>query len=149
MKFNYLVFNPLQVGCFRFFYKNIEDPDTKLGIIKEGFGAYGHVFLTLLLRDLFLALWSMLFCIPGIIKMYSYRMVPYIIKDNPELSATEVITRSREMMNGNKGKAFLLDLSFWGWFLLGAVTMGLAFTFWAGPYYESANAALYLELKKS
>ena len=74
-------------------------------------------------------------------------MVPYIIKDNPELSATEVITRSREMMNGNKWKAFLLDLSFIGWFLLSIITLGIAAFFWVGPYVYSTEAALYLELK--
>ena len=80
--------------------------------------------------------------------MYSYRMVPYIIKDNPELSATEVITRSREMMNGNKWRAFLLDLSFIGWILLCVITLGIAAFFWVGPYMSSTDAALYLELKK-
>ena len=104
--------NPLQVGCYRFFKKNVEDGQAELGLIGEGFGDYGRVFVTLLLRDIFLCLWSMLFLIPGLIKIYSYRMVPYIVKDNPELSATEVITKSREMMNGHKWKAFVLDLSF-------------------------------------
>ncbi|MBP5596894.1 MAG: DUF975 family protein [Pseudobutyrivibrio sp.] len=140
--------NPLQVGCYRFFKKNVEDGQAELGTIGEGFGNYGHVFCTLFIRDLFLALWTLLFIIPGIIKAYSYRMVPYIVKDNPELSATEVITKSREMMNGNKGKAFLLDLSFIGWILLSAITCGIVAVFWTLPYIESTNAALYVELSK-
>ncbi|WP_405376599.1 DUF975 family protein [Pseudobutyrivibrio sp.] len=140
--------NPLQVGCYRFFKKNVEDGQAELGIIGEGFGDYGRVFVTLLLRDIFLCLWSLLFLIPGIIKMYSYRMVPYIVKDNPELSATEVITKSREMMNGHKWKAFLLDLSFIGWIFLGLITCGIVFVFWTAPYMESADAALYVELSK-
>ena len=75
-------------------------------------------------------------------------MVPYIIKDNPELTATETITKSREMMNGNKWRAFLLDLSFIGWIILGAVTFGILFILWTCPYMQNANAALYLELKE-
>lgn len=140
------VFNPLQVGCYRFFRKNTENPPADLGVIKEGFGGYGRVFLTLLLRDIFLCLWTCLFLIPGIVKCYSYRMVPYILKDNPELSATEVITRSRQMMQGNKGKAFLMDLSFLGWFILSLFP--LVAILWTNPYYESSKAALYLELKQ-
>ena len=69
------MFNPLKVGCYRFFLKNIDDASTPLGVIKEGFGGYGHVFVTLLLTDLFAALWSLLFIIPGIVAAYSYRLV--------------------------------------------------------------------------
>ena len=143
------VFNPLNVGCFRFFRLNVEDNTTPLGVIKEGFSDYGRVFITLFLRDLFLTLWCMLFVIPGIVKAYSYRMVPYILKDNPELSATEVITKSREMMNGNKWSAFVLDLSFIGWFLLSVLTCGILTIFYTNPYYYNTCAALYTELKKN
>ena len=139
--------NPLEVGCYNFFKKNVLNPPADLGAVKEGFSDFGHIFCTLFLRDLFNLLWTCLFIIPGIVKAYSYRMVPYIIKDNPELSATEVITRSREMMNGNKWKAFLLDLSFIGWILLSIITLGIAAFFWVGPYVYSTEAALYLELK--
>lgn len=139
--------NPIKVGCYRFFRKNVESEATSVStIFSDGFSNFGHVFITLFLTDLFIALWSLLLVIPGIIKSYSYRMVPYIVKDNPELSPTEVITRSREMMNGNKGRAFLLDLSFIGWILLSIITIGIVQLFWTGPYMESANATLYVEL---
>ncbi len=141
--------NPLEVGCYNFFKKNVENTPADLSALKEGFSGFGHIFCTLFLRDLFLLLWTCLFLIPGIVKAYSYRMVPFIIKDNPELSATEVITRSREMMNGNKWKAFLLDLSFIGWILLSIITLGIASFFWVGPYIQSTEAALYLELKNN
>ena len=142
------VFNPIEVGCFSFFKLNINDPSTKLlDAIKGGFTNYTRTFLTLFVRDLFLTLWTMLFVIPGLIKAYSYCMVPFIIKDNPELTATQAITRSREMMNGNKWKAFLLDLSFIGWWLLGSITCGIVNVFWTQPYELSTHAALYLELK--
>ncbi len=139
--------NPVEVGCYKFFKENVENPGVGLGVIKEGFSDYGHIFVTLLVRDIFLVLWTCLFIIPGAIKSYSYRMVPYIIKDNPELSATETITKSREMMNGHKWRAFLLDLSFLGWILLGCITLGIAFLLWTGPYMHNTDAALYLELK--
>ena len=75
-------------------------------------------------------------------------MVPYILKDNPELSATEVITKSREMMNGHKWRTFLYDLSFIGWYLFGIVTFGLAMALFVAPYKHNADAALYIELSK-
>ena len=142
------VFNPLQVGCYSFFKRNNFEEDVTLSALKDGFGSYGHVFVTLFLRDLFLCLWTLLFIIPGIIKSYSYRMVPYIIKDNPELSATEVIKKSREMMDGHKWHTFVYDLSFIGWIILSIITGGIVQLFWFGPYKANSDAALYLELSK-
>ena len=140
------VLNPLEVGCHSFLKKNIEGhPD--LSCLKDGFADYKKSALTLLLRDIYLALWFCLFLIPGIVKAYSYMMVPYILLDNPELSTKEVITKSREMMNGNKMKAFLLDLSFIGWWLLSAITCGLLAVFYVQPYYNCTCAELYRTIK--
>ena len=140
--------NPVEVGGYRFFKENIEEPGAPFSLIKTGFQNFGHTFATLLLRDLFLILWALLFIIPALIKGYSYCMVPFILKEHPELSATEVITRSREMMNGHKWRAFVLDLSFIGWILLGVLTLGLGLIFWTEPYMYSTRAALYLKLKE-
>ncbi len=140
------VFNPLEVGCFGFFRENVRSGATDLGVIKTGFQNYGHTFVTLLLRDIFLLLWACLFIFPAFIKIYSYRMVPFILRDHPELSATEVITYSRKMMDGHKWNTFVLDLSFIGWYILGGLTCGLVNLFWTEPYRQNANAALYLRL---
>ena len=139
--------NPLRVGCFDFFIRNTENPPAELNNILKGFRNYGHTFLTLFLTDLYLVLWTLLLFIPGIIKAYSYRMVPYILAEHPELSASEIITRSREMMDGHKWNAFVLDLSFLGWYLLGILTLGIVNLFWTSPYKQSTDAALYLALR--
>ena len=139
--------NPIELGGCTFFKKNLEEGSAPFSTIKAGFQNYGHTFVTLFLRDLFLILWFLLLLIPGFIKAYSYCMVPYILAEHPELSANEVITRSRKMMNGNKWQAFKLDLSFIGWILLGTVTLGIVQVFWTSPYMESAQAALYLKLR--
>ena len=92
-------------------------------------------------------LWTLLLIVPGIIKAYSYSMVPFILAENPDMPANEVLNRSREMMDGNKMQAFLMDLSFIGWILFGIVTLGLGLIFWTSPYLYSSHAALYLKLK--
>lgn len=140
------VFNPLQVGCYRFFRENAVTTETDLGTLKAGFSDYKRVVLTMFMRDLFTALWFCLFIIPGCVKIYSYRMVPYILKDNPELSWKETITASRHMMNGQKWNVFVFDLSYIGWYLLGAITLGLVNVFWTQPYWQNANAYIYLAL---
>ena len=141
--------NPVEVGCHNFFKNNLFDQNVNLSEIKAAFGPnYKRSVGTIFLRDLFILLWMLLLIIPGIVKSYSYAMVPYLIIDEPELSATEIITRSREMMNGNKWRAFLLDLSFIGWILLTIITCGIVGIFWTNPYMYSTKAALYQELRK-
>ena len=138
-----LVFNPLVVGCQRFFTENSKAP-AELGEVGYGFkGGYGRVVKTMLLTDVFLILWTLLFIIPGIIKAYSYRMVPFILAQEPELSGREAINRSREMMNGNKWKSFVLDLSFILWILLCIITLGIAGIFYVFPYMAATDAELY------
>lgn len=140
--------NPVEVGCHNFFKNNLTDNSVNLSEIKAAFGPnYKRSVGTIFLRDLFILLWMLLLIFPAIIKSYSYAMVPYILIDEPELSATEVITRSREMMNGNKWRAFVLDLSFIGWILLTLITCGIVGIFWTNPYMYSTRAALYQQLK--
>ena len=74
-------------------------------------------------------------------------MVPYIIADNPDMSATDVIKFSREMMNGNKWRAFVLDLSFIGWYILSGLTLGILSVFYVNPYIYATDAELYMALK--
>ena len=101
----------------------------------------------MVLRDIFTFLWCLLFFIPGVIKHYSYRMVPYILADDPEIGAMDAITLSRRMMDGHKWNTFVLDLSFLGWDLLSALTMGLLGVFYVNPYKYSTGAELYQVLK--
>ena len=139
--------NALEAGGCLFFKNNVEEGPAKLSLIREGFDDYAHVFVTLLLRDVFVFLWLCLGIFPGVVKYYSYQMVPYIVKEYPELSEVEVITLSRRMMDGNKWRTFLLDLTFLGWIFAGTVTFGIVSVLWTLPYYENTRAALYLELK--
>lgn len=84
----------------------------------------------------------LLLCIPVAVKIYSYRLVPYLLADDPALSGREAIDRSRALMDGNKAHALLLDVSFAGWMLLSVLTLGLLFVFHVGPYIQCANAEL-------
>ncbi|MBR6503986.1 MAG: DUF975 family protein [Firmicutes bacterium] len=144
---DFLLLNPLSAGCHYFFARNSHEK-AGLGHIAAGFeSGYGRVVKIMLLTDVFLILWYCLFIIPGIIKTYSYRMVPYIVADQPELEGREAINRSREMMNGNKWRAFVLDLSFILWGLLSLITLGIVGVFYVNPYYQATNAELYHALK--
>ena len=142
-----LVLNPLIVGCRRFFLQNIRG-DGNLKHLGAGFsGEWGNVVLTMFLQGLFTLMWGLLLVVPGIVKAYSYRLTPYLLLEHPGLSGTKAITLSQRMMSGHKREAFLLDLSFIGWFLLGLLTLDISGIFYARPYYYSADAELYESIR--
>lgn len=138
--------NPFEIGCNNFFYKNLNEK-ADLGLMMSGYSDnFGNKVKTMFLRDIYLVLWGMLFIIPGIVKSYEYRMIPYLLATNPELSTKEIFAKSKEIMTGNKWRAFVFDLSFIGWELLNVITFGILGLFFLNPYKCSAKAALFEEL---
>jgi uncharacterized membrane protein len=137
------VLNPLEVGTKRFFVINLNRP-AELNELGSGFSKnYTNTVKIMFKYNLYIFLWSLLFVIPGIVKSYEYRMVPYLLAENPNVSEEEAFGRSKQMMDGQKWRVFVLDLSFIGWRLLGAITFGIVDIFWTQPYQEMTNAALY------
>lgn len=80
------------------------------------------------------------------ILQYAYAMVPYLLRDYPELTATEALRTSREMMKGHKWDLFVLDLTFIGWGILCLFTAGIGLL-WLQPYVSAAHAHFYEDLK--
>ncbi len=116
--------NPLQVGGWRFFMESrARQESAGIGRVFWAFsgGKYGNVVKIMFLRDVKTLLWSLLLVVPGIIKGYEYRMIPLILSENPDMDSREAFALSREMMNGNKWAAFVLDLSFLGWEILAVI----------------------------
>jgi uncharacterized membrane protein len=101
----------------------------------------------MLLTGFFVLLWTLLPFIPGVIKSLAYSMVPYILNDYPELSASQAINLSKKMMKGHKFDLFCLLLSFIGWSILNIFTLGIG-TLWLYPYAYTSMAAFYQDVKK-
>lgn len=136
--------NLLKMGGYRFFILN-QTAQPGIGTLLDGFrsGHYVNIVLTMFLRDLFTALWSLLLVVPGIVKHYEYLMVPYIIAENPAMDYKEAFQISKQMMDGEKMEAFIMDLTFLGWYLLSAVTCGLLAIFYVNPYVQASFAEMY------
>lgn len=133
------------VGILRF-HRNREE--TVKEMISAGFKEdYGRVLGIVLLKTVFIILWTLLLIIPGFIKAYSYAMTEFIAEDNPELGPNECIDRSKAMMDGHKMDLFLLDLSYIGWILLGILSLGIGFL-WIGPWMSMAHVKFYEQLKE-
>lgn len=138
--------NPLYVGAQRFMLKSVED---KADVAELGFGfdhAYKNNVKTAFHRDLQIFLWALLFLIPGIYKKYQYYMVDYILAENPGMPYKEVLERSKQMMEGEKWKTFVLDLSFILWHMLGTLTCGILEILYVKPYQYLTRASLYRTL---
>ncbi len=139
----------IEVGGRKFFIRASEK-DSNIGYLGYCFheGRYLHVLVTMLLRGIYILLWTLLLIIPGIVKSYAYRMVPYILADNPKIGHNRAIELSNQMTKGEKWNMFILDLSFIGWYILGALALGIGVLF-VQPYYDATNAELYLVLKEN
>ena len=136
--------NLLKMGGYRFFILN-QTAQPGIGTLLDGFrsGHYVNIVLTMFLRDLFTTLWSLLLVVPGIVKHYEYLMVPYIIAENPAMDYKEAFQISKQMMDGEKMEAFIMDLSFLGWDILTVITCGMVGIFYASPYKQATFAELY------
>lgn len=122
-----IIAGPLEVGLAAFFLNMARRYDTDLGLIFSQFRNIGNLIVFYVVRNIFIVLWSLLFIVPGIIASLGYSMAPYILAEHPEMKATDALKLSKQMMDGNKGKLFVLYLSFIGWYLLGVITFGIAF----------------------
>ena len=127
-----LVSNVAVVGNSRYFLENREH---KTGV------------WVMFLRNLYIFGWSLLFIVPGIVKSYSYMLVPYILAENTYIDKKRVFRLSSQMMEGHKMEAFVLELSFFGWFLLAGFTGGILNIFYVNPYFYATFAEFYSAVK--
>ena len=125
-------------------YKKIAIKDSLFLIrVKKWFNSTKVMFRVFIYQFL----WD-LTIIGGIIKRYSYYMVPYIMAENPSIKSRDAIKLSRDMMNGHKFECFVLELSFIGWEILGVLTFGLLDIFFTNSYQVTTFSEYYYDLRK-
>ena len=144
------VIYPIMVGLYMAFLAYDRD-QSQTNLIEDMFRKafdknYLHKVLGMFLMELFVFLWTLLLIIPGIVKGFAYSMTPYILEENPELSAYDAIKYSEKMMMGHKWDLFVLSLSFIGWFFLCLLTAGIGFL-WLTPYVQLSMSEFYEDLK--
>ena len=110
------------------------------GDLFDAFEILLKVLVLNILENLFIALWSLLLIIPGIIAAYRYSMAIYILLDDPDKGVMDCIRESKAMTMGHKGELFVLDLSFLGWALLSVIPF---VSLYAVPYLMVARANYY------
>ncbi len=146
-----LIMPIITVGfSYQLFYAFSTEEKPDVAGLFAGFkdGRYGHVLGGYWYCALFTVLWTFLFIIPGIVKSISYSMTPYILMDQPEISATDALKLSMKMTKGHKWKIFVFSLSFIGWHILSVFTLGILEVFYVLPYQSLATAGIYATLKE-
>ena len=135
----------VSLGYARFNLNLVDGQPPRFDDLFSEFHRIWPAFCLKFLTGLFVVLWSLLFIVPGILASFSYAMAPYILTENPDMTAREAIAASKEMMRGNRWRLFCLGFSFIGWAILAALTLGIG-TLWLRPYEEAAQAAFYRDL---
>lgn len=141
-----LVSGPFAGGLAIFYLAIARGTEAKFEQLFDGFKLYATYLVAYLLMIIFIFLWSLLLIIPGIVAAISYSMIFFIIADNPSITASDALKRSKAMMNGNKGKYFGLMLRYLGWALLSILTAGIGII-WLVPYMQTAAAKFYDDIK--
>ncbi len=121
------------LGYAKYNLNIIDDNDPKFGDLFSQYHRLGTGFGMQFFRALFTFLWSLLLVIPGIIASYRYYMTPFILVENPGMTAREAIRESKELMKGNKWRLFCLGFSFIGWELLAGLVMWVAIMLTLAP----------------
>jgi uncharacterized membrane protein len=141
-----IIGGPLLLGWTIFFLALARKEEAQLAQLFEGFQNFTRALVTYLLMALFILLWTLLFIIPGIVACLSYAQTFFILAENPQMEGLEVLRKSKSMMKGNRWKLFCLFWRFFGWFLLGLLSLGIGFL-WIIPYLQTTLARFYDDLK--
>ncbi|MBQ9092277.1 MAG: DUF975 family protein [Anaerotignum sp.] len=135
------------VGYAKFNLDLVDGEEAKAGTLFDYLPQWKTMVVAGLLQTLYILLWMLLFIIPGIVAAYRYAMTSFILAENPELTASEAINHSKELMDGNKWRLFCLGFSFIGWSILCGFTLGIGYL-WLTPYEQAANAAFYRDITR-
>jgi uncharacterized membrane protein len=141
-----LLSGPMIVGMSMFFLALIRRRPTEVGQLFRGFDNFGTNLGAYVLVTVIVFAWSLLFLIPGIVASFSYAMTYYLLADRPELTASQAMAMSKDMMRGRRGKLFFLQLRFFGWALLCVLTGGIGFI-WLAPYIQASTAYFYEDIR--
>lgn len=140
----FVISGAVRLGYAVFNLKLVDRKEVSISDLFSQFHRFGDGFCMNILIDLYVFLWSLLLVVPGIVKAYSYAMTPYILAENPRMSANEAITESRRVMNGNKFRLFCLGISFIGWELLCAIPAVIGTVYVSGMVIMGADLATLL-----
>ena len=137
----------LTIGTTIYMVNFIKDKEYKIEMVWSKFKDAKDIIETYLYYVGFITLYMLLLIVPGIIKLFSYMLVPYILADeNNNLKGKALLDKSEEIMNGHKMELFNLYLSYLGWHILACFTLGIL-EIWIIPQQQTAVTKFLSDLK--
>lgn len=151
LAFSAFLGSQIKVGSCRYFLKHRKNNPVEIGELFKSYSdkTFLNVAKVCVIKDIQIFLWALLCLIPGIIKMYEYFAVPYILSVNPTMDYKRALDLSKRIMNGHKMELFELTLSFMGWYLLSAFTCGILAIVYVSPYYLIAEAEFFAYVREN
>lgn len=95
-----------------------------------------------LVLGLLLLIFGFLMILVGVFVSGVFQFAVWVKLDEPELSVGDALKYALFLMSGRFGQYLLLQLSFIGWFIIGALVFGIGL-FWVIPYHDVAIASFY------
>lgn len=137
-----LIDGPMLLGLSVFSLALARKQEASISQLFVGFNEFVRILVAYVLMVVFILLWSLLLIVPGIIAALSYSQTFFILAEDKSIKPRDAINKSKAMMLGNKKKLFYLILRFFGWFLLGILSLGIGFL-WIMPYFQVTMAKFY------
>ena len=98
-----IVGGAVQLGYAHFNLNLVDGKDAAISDLFSQKDRLWDGFCMKFLQGLYIALWSLLLVIPGIVKTYSYAMTPYIMSEHPSLTANEAIQNPGGLWTATNG----------------------------------------------
>lgn len=143
--FTLVIGGAMTLGYYQFHQNLVRGQEAETGTLFVHKDKLWHGFCLNFWQLFYIFLWTLCFIIPGVLAGLSYAMAQYIANDHPEMTAREALAASKEMMYGHRWNLLCLEISFFGWAIVSALTLGIGSVALA-PYQETARAFFYQEL---
>ena len=140
-----VVTGPLELGLSIVWLRVLRGKEAYADMVFSGFGNFLLAMLLGLVRSIFIAIWSLLLVVPGVIAYYRYSTAFFILADNPATTPFAALTQSKYYMQGNKGSRFYLDLTFLGWFALSGIVTALVNNIVSAAINYSTSPSLFIQ----
>lgn len=127
--YSIVITGPATVGLAAYYLGTFRMQDPAANLVFSGISRRDMFFKGLLVYCsvmIKVILWSFLLLIPGLIAAYKYSLSFKVLADHPEYTPSECLSASAALMKGNKASLFLLNLSFWFWYIVVSIPRGLA-----------------------
>lgn len=140
-----LVISILTVGYNKFNLDLVDGDNPSIARLFFAFPDWKRIIVAELMVFVRVLVGFIFFIIPGLIAAYTYIAVPYILAEDKTLTASEALEKSESIMRGQRGRRFILGLTFIGWDILSIITLGIL-SIWLTPYKQATFADFYREI---